>query len=99
MVNLVKMALRITTDAFDVEILQYIEDCLDELRMLGVYRDELANDRQITSAVIFYCKAHFGSADAESDRWERMYRNKVTQLMIAKGYGAEGRQEAEHGQE
>lgn len=90
----VKMALRITTTAFDDEIRQFIDDCLAELRMLGIYRDGMSGDNQIISTVIFYCKARFGN-NPDADRWEKIYSDKVSKLLIAKGYGADGRQEAE----
>lgn len=82
----VKLALRISTSAFDTEIQALIDDCISELTMLGIYDSELANDSQILSTVIFYCKARFGD-NPESEKWEKIYRDKLEKLIIAHGYG------------
>ena len=82
----VKLALRVSIAAFDTEIQALIDDCLEELTMLGIYGGELANDKQILSAVIFYCKARFGD-NPDSEKWEKIYRDKVEKLLIAQRYG------------
>ena len=81
----VKLALRKTTDSFDAEIQALIDDCLAELKMLGIYKSELEGDPQILTAVVFYCKSRFGE-NPESEKWEKLYRDKVEKLMIAAGY-------------
>lgn len=93
----VKLALRIKTAAFDHEIQNLIDDCLAELGGLGVYRQENhmaagVPDMQILSAVIFYCKWKFGN-NPDAERWENIYRDKVTKLMVAAGYGLPARGE------
>lgn len=87
----VKLALRIKTDAFDDEIRDLAEDCLTELKGLGVFRPEEhvvggICDSQIKSAVIFYCKWKFGS-NPDAERWGEIYHDKVTKLMVMTGYG------------
>lgn len=86
MLENVKLALRITGDAFNTEISALIADCIAELQMLGVYETALADDSQILSIVIFYCKAFFGDPD-ESERWQKIYKDKLEKLQIATGYG------------
>ena len=83
----VKVALRINTTAFDGEIENLIDDCLSELSMLGIYDANLADDQQIEATVKYYCKARFGAAE-DAEKWERIYRDKLTKLLIAAGYGA-----------
>lgn len=82
----VKLALRKTTTAFDSEIQGLIDDCLSELSMFGIYDESLADDPQIVTTVIFYCKANFGSND-ESEKWQLRYKEKLEKLQIARGYG------------
>lgn len=84
--DLVKLALRVTTDAFDEEIGLYLNDCLAEMEALGVNTTD-ETDYQIQSAVIAYCKWKFGDAD-NKDEWERIYHTKLAQfqMMYTAGY-------------
>lgn len=83
--NLVKLSLRITTDAFNNEISMLIGDCLSEMEALGVVVDE--TDFQIQSAVVAYCKWKFGDAENKDD-FERIYHIKLAQfqMMYSSGY-------------
>lgn len=91
MLNIVKLALRRTDTTFDSEIQQIIDDCIEELTMLGIYRDELSQDKQITEAVILYAKWHFGQNE-DAERYRDFYYDKIQKLQIAKGYGAYGQE-------
>lgn len=91
MLNIVKLALRRTDTTFDSEIQQIIDDCIEELTMLGIYRDELSQDKQITEAVILYAKWHFGQNE-DSEKFREYYYDKIQKLQIAKGYGAYGQE-------
>lgn len=88
MIDHVKLALRISTNAFDAEINLLINDCLDELQNLGIIssREDADDDPQITNCCVFYCKWKFGDND-HSERWEKIYHEKVTRLMYTTGYG------------
>ena len=86
MLTIVKLALRRTDTAFDSEIQQIIDDCISELDMLGIYRSELADDKQIIEAVILYAKWHFGQNE-DSEKFREYYYDKIQKLMIAKEYG------------
>lgn len=89
----VKLALRITNEAFDAEINALINDCLAELSILGIYdKKTMESDSQILTAVIFYCKGRFGKG-VDTDKWEKLYNDKVTKLLIAADYGARERAE------
>lgn len=86
MLNMVKTALRVTTEAFDMEIQNYIDACIDEMQGLGVTaarQDSM--DPQITTAVIAYCKWKFGQ-NAEADRWQRSYESMLGSLKMRSGY-------------
>lgn len=87
MLELVRLALRRTSTAFDAEIQLLIDDCMTELRGLGVIGAmEGSDDPQVQTAVVAYCKWKFGS-NPDADRWERIYRNKVKILLSMTGYG------------
>ena len=85
MFTLVKLALRVVTDAFDTEIQLYINDCISEMTALGVIVDE--TDPQIQSAVIAYCKWKFGDNE-NKDAFEKIYHTKLAQfqMMYKAGY-------------
>ncbi len=88
MLELVRLALRTTTNLFDQEIALLIADCLRELGDLGIVPEgtEDSEDPQIRFCVIAYCKWKYGEND-QADRWERIYKDKVTRLMSTSGYG------------
>ena len=80
----VKMALRISTDAFDTEIEDLIEAAEVDLNIAGVVLPEEA-DAICTRAIITYCKMHFGEPD-EYDRLKASYDEQKAQLSMATGY-------------
>lgn len=84
MIDKVKLALRITTNAFDDEIADLIEAALKDLGIAGVTNDD-TTDPLIIRAVITYCKCHFGEPD-EYDRLKRSYDEQKAQMSMATGY-------------
>lgn len=84
MLNKVKMALRITTDAFDDELTDLIAAAQLDLGIAGVViPDDM--DTLVGRAVITYCRVHFGQPD-EYDRLKKSYDEQKAQLMVATGY-------------
>lgn len=84
MLNKVKMALRITTDAFDDELTDLIAAAQQDLGIAGVViPDDM--DALVGRAVITYCRVHFGQPD-EYDRLKKSYDEQKAQLMVATGY-------------
>ena len=83
MLNKVKLALRIKTDAFDSEIEGLIAAALSDLALAGASQQQ-EDDPLIVRAVITYCKTNFGAPD-EYDRLKKSYEQKA-QLMMATGY-------------
>ena len=59
MLDKVKMALRITTDAFDDELNDLISAAALDLGIAGVIPDD-STDAIVTRAIITYCKMSFG---------------------------------------
>ena len=84
MLEKVKLALRITTTAFDEEISDLIAAAMADLRIAGIVSLE-ETDPLIIRAVTTYCRANFGSPD-EYDRLKGAYDEQKAQLQIATGY-------------
>ena len=80
----VKLALRITTEAFDTELTDLIEAAKIDLGIAGV---ELPStlDAICEIAIITYCKLHFGEPD-EYDRLKASYDEQKAQLSMSTGY-------------
>ncbi len=84
MLEKAKLALRITTAAFDSEINDLISAALADLGIAGV-TTLTETDPLIIRAVITYCKANFGQPD-DYDRFKRAYEEQKAQLQMATGY-------------
>ena len=84
MLESVKLALRITTDAFDNEITDLINAALADLGIAGITNLDEA-DALIKRAVITYCRVNFGEPD-DYDRMKASYDEQKAQLQTATGY-------------
>ena len=80
----VKLALRITTDAFDTELTDLIAAAKIDLGIAGV---ELPStlDEICQLAIITYCKLHFGEPD-DYDRLKASSDEQKAQLSMSTGY-------------
>lgn len=85
MLEKVKLALRITTDAFDTELTDLIEAAKLDLGIAGVVLAEAEADAVVTRAIITYCKMSFGLPE-DYDRLKRSYDEQKAQLSNATGY-------------
>lgn len=88
----VKLALRVTTNAFDDEIMGLITAALMDLGIVGIDPSSLTSgttDELIITAVITYVKLHFGEP-ADPERLKRSYDEQKAQLITATGYGLDG---------
>jgi hypothetical protein len=84
MLDKVKLALRITTNAFDSELNDLISAAQLDLGIAGVViPDEI--DAIVSRAVITYCKLHFGEPD-EYDRIKASYDEQKAQLSMCTDY-------------
>ena len=86
MLNKVKLALRVTTDAFDTEITDLILAACADLGIVGVTALITTDDALLTRAIITYCRVHFGEPE-DYDRLKRSYDEQKAQLISATGYG------------
>ena len=84
MLEKVRLALRITSQAYDSDLLDLIDAALADLGIAGVY-SELTTDPLITRAVVTYCRFHFGSPP-DYDRLKKSYDEQKAQLQMATGY-------------
>ena len=84
MLEKVKLALRITTTAFDNETEDLIAAALADLGIAGII-NETQDDPLIIRAVVTFCKANFGEPD-EYDRLKTAYDEQKAQLQMATGY-------------
>lgn len=79
-----KMALRITTTAFDSEITSLLNAALLDLGVAGVIVPEEIN-ALVQQACITYVRANFGQPD-DYDRMKRSYDEQKAQLSTCTGY-------------
>lgn len=85
MINKVKMALRISTDAFDEQIEDLIEAAKMDMRVAGVmFIDD--QDPLIIQAVTTYCKINFGEPN-NPERLKASYDEQKAQLKMNSDYG------------
>lgn len=95
MLDKVKKALRVKTDAFDDEVQGLIDACKADLRLVGVNVPEdkspaegeelSAGDPLITRAIILYAKANFGYSD-DSEKYRQAYDYLKCALSLAGDY-------------
>lgn len=84
MLSAAKLALRITTDAFDSEILDLLEAASLDMGIAGVLLPTEV-DALVQRACITYVRMHFGQPD-DYDRLKRSYDEQKAQLATATGY-------------
>lgn len=84
MLETVKMALRITTTAYDSELTYLIEAAKLDMGIAGVVLPA-ETDEIVQRAIITYCKMSFGLPE-DYDRLKRSYDEQKAQLITATGY-------------
>lgn len=84
LITAAKLAMRITTTAFDSEISSLLDSAFLDLGVAGV---ELPAeiDALVQTAAITYVKMHFGQPD-DYDRLKRSYDEQKAQLATCTGY-------------
>ena len=80
----VKMALRISTNAFDMQLQDLVEAAKLDLGIAGVVVPSTM-DAIGRTAIITYVRLHFGQPD-DYDRLKRSYDEQKAQLSTATGY-------------
>lgn len=82
--NAVKLALRVTTNAFDSELTDLIQAAVLDLKVAGVTNDDTTN-ALVRRAVVTYCRMHFGEPD-DYDRLKKSYDEQKAQMGMATGF-------------
>lgn len=81
----VKMALRIKTDAFDDELNELVMAAATDLGIAGVIVKSENPEPILSRAIITYCKMSFGLPE-DYDRLKRSYDEQKAQLSNATGF-------------
>lgn len=84
MLEKVKLALRIKTNAFDGEINDLINAALADLAAAGITNQD-KEDPLIIRAVVTFCRANFGSP-ADYDKMKTSYDEQKAMMQMATGY-------------
>lgn len=84
MIDAVKLTLRITTDAFDDELMMLINSCKIDLNLAGVNIIN-ENDDRIRNAICLYCKANFGYRD-DSQKFQNAYISLRDSMALSSKY-------------
>ena len=82
--NAVKLALRVTTNAFDSELTDLIQAAVLDQKVAGVTNDDTTN-ALVRRAVVTYCRMHFGEPD-DYDRLKKSYDEQKAQMGMATGF-------------
>lgn len=88
----VKTACRVTSEAYDDELTDLIASALDDLGLTDILPSVLVDDDStisplIRKAVITYCRFSFGRVPVETyDRIKASYDEQKAQLLMASGY-------------
>lgn len=80
----VKLALRITTTAFDSELYDLINAGMVDLRQAGITNMD-TSDPMVRRAIITFCRLNFGAPD-DYDRLKRSYDEQKAQMGMATRY-------------
>ena len=83
LIDTCKTALRVTTDAYDEEITEYIEAAKLDLGIAGV--ETTVADSLVNKAILTYVRMSFGSP-ANYDKLKAAYDEQKAQMMMATGY-------------
>jgi len=84
LLNLVKMALRITSDAYDAQLNMLIAAAEKDLKLATGISEE-TDDELIQQAICTYCMLNFGIVD-DAERLKKSYDEQKAQLSMATGY-------------
>lgn len=77
----VKVALRVTSDAFDTEIQGLIEAAKRDLNRVGVDEALVDSDPLAKMAVVLFAKSRFGYDNSDASRFEDAYRQTVVDIL------------------
>ena len=83
----VKLALRISSSAFDSEVQGLIDAAKADMKLSGVDETKIIEtDPLIKRAIITYVKANFGFDNPEADRLQQAYNMLKAHLTLSQEY-------------
>ena len=83
-----KLALRLTTNAFDTEISDLLDAAYLDMGVAGITVPQTA-DALVKTAAITYVRAHFGSP-TDYDKLKKSYDEQKAQMQTTSTYGGLG---------
>lgn len=90
LIDIIKISLRVSTNAYDEEITMHINSAIQDLGLAGVMDAKLESaslDPMIIQAVSLYTKAHFSrTLPDEHDGLMKAYDGIKSRLRIAEGF-------------
>lgn len=84
-----KLAMRITTNAYDNEINRLIAAACADLGIVDVEADVSTTDPLLQQAIITYVRLHFGTPE-DAEYLQRSYDEQKAQLISNSDYGLRG---------
>lgn len=91
MLERVKVANRITTDAYDEELTELIGEATADLRLKGI-TETRESDTNIRRAIVLYCSIHHGQRE-DRDMLQKAYDDLKSRLGMSTGYTYWGAEE------
>lgn len=85
MLESIKLALRIKSSAFDIEIIDLMEAAKLDLSISGI-KNINEEDPLILQAVKTYCKANFSMDNKDSEKYQRSYDMLKQHLALCGDY-------------
>lgn len=83
----VKMALRITTDAYDSELTSLIDSAKRDLEIAGVYTAD--PNEAVKTAIKTYCKVNFGTPNPNTYEYlKKSYDEQKAQMSTSTSYAS-----------
>lgn len=86
MLSIVKLAMRLTTTAYDDELQRLIAAACSDLGIVDVIASADEKDPILQQAIVTYCRLHFGTPE-DYEHLKASYDEQKAQLMTATGYG------------
>ena len=86
--NDVKLSLRVSSNAFDTDVLDLIEEARSDLMLSGISSVKAQDDTDplIKRAIKTYCKANFGFDNPDAERLQQSYEMIKQHLSLAGDY-------------
>lgn len=94
MLEKIKKALRLSSDALNDHITDLVTSCKAEMLTAGICSEQLSHDASIEAitdpllqrAAILYCKIDFSETDEEAQRYQKAYDKLLVSLALSGDY-------------